>query len=316
MAQLRDADVVAVLDTLRSGWLTMGPRIQDFEAAFAAWRGAGEAIAVSSGSAALHLALAARVRPGDEVLVPAVCGGGAAAAARHAGAVPVGCDVVDPALPVIDPADAARRLSPATAAIVAVHPFGLRADVDTLAALGRPVVQDRRGALGLEGAGGDDCFSFADGRVLPMGEGGMVTTADSSLAERVRLLRAHAMTSGTWDRHRGHSASYDVVDIGFNFRLDEPRAALGISRLERIEDDLAARRAQVERWATALGGVPGVRLVADPAGAPDSVALLVEDRVAALGALRDDGIDARAEAHLVVCDVAADPARVATRLAG
>src|SRR5439155_23996943 len=90
--------------------------------------------------------------------------------------------------------------------------------------------------------GRSGCFSFADGRQLPMGEGGMVTTGDEDVAARVRLLRAHAMTSGTWDRHRGHSDSYDVVDVGFNFRLDEPRAALGSSRLTRLREDLQDRR--------------------------------------------------------------------------
>lgn len=165
---MRESDVQAVLEALRSGWLTMGPRIQAFESAFAEHVGARHAVAVSSGTAAVFL--------------------------LH------------------------REL----------------AEED---------IEDCRDALGTPGAGRNRvaaAWSFSDGRPLAMGEGGMITTDDEALAARVRLLRQHAMTSGTWDRHRGHSDSYDVVDIGFNFRLDEPRAALGLAKLAHLDEDLAA----------------------------------------------------------------------------
>ena len=130
------------------------------------------------------------------------------------------------------------------------------------------LIEDCRSAIGAVAGtrarqvgtiGSSGCFSFADGRQLPMGEGGMVVTADEDLAERVRLLRSHAMTTGTWDRHRGHADTYDVVDVGFNYRLDEPRAALGLSRLARLSENLEARRAVARELPTALAGVPGVR---------------------------------------------------------
>lgn len=185
---MRESDVEAVLAALRSGWLTMGPRIAAFEEQFAGYIGARHAVAVSSGTAALFLA--------------------------------------------------ERALAPAEPMIV-VH---TRRAVAPVPATARPVIEDCRDALGLGvgRAGVAACWSFADGRPLAMGEGGCVTTDDETLAGRVRLLRQHAMTSNTWDRHRGHGDSYDVVDIGFNFRLDEPRAALGSAQLAHLDEDLAA----------------------------------------------------------------------------
>jgi len=299
---MREADVEAVLDALRSGWLTMGPRIQAFEAAFADYVGAAHAVAVSSGTAALHLAVrAAGVAAGDEVVVPALGGDAAAAAVLAAGGEPVYGDAVSASDPAPDPADAARRVGARTRAVVAVHPHGFRATVPDVAVA---VIEDCRAALGLGAgrAGLAACWSFADGRPLAMGEGGCVTTDDEAVAARVRLLRQHAMTSGTWDRHRGHSDSYDVVDVGFNFRLDEPRAALGSAQLAHLDEDLEARRA-VE-------------------------AVLVDDAPAAAAALRAAGLGARpaqpladlpsataAAARLVLLEPGADRDAVARVLA-
>ncbi len=290
MTDLREEDVEAVLETLRSGWLTMGPRIQAFEAEFAAWSGAPHAVACSSGTAALHLALLAeRLEPREPVTVPAIGGRAAAEAVRHAGGEPVFADVLAPERPVLDPDRVRTRVA------VAVHLVGHDA--------GPAAVHDCRAAVAARPAG-TGCFSFADGRQLPMGEGGMVTTADEDVAARVRLLRAHAMTSGTWDRHRGHSDTYDVVDVGFNFRLDEPRAALGSSRLRRLADDLDADRATARAWAEAVGG-------ARVAETPGAFPVLVADAAArdrAVAALCDAGLTAWAEPLL---DPAAPRAREA-----
>jgi dTDP-4-amino-4,6-dideoxygalactose transaminase len=343
MSALRDEDIAAVLDTLRSGWLTMGPRIQAFEAAFAEWTGAPHAIACSSGTAALHLAmLALRLAPGERVLVPALGGRAAAAAVRNAGGEPEFCDVVSPAVPVIDVADVERRLAGARA-VIAVHPYGHAADADLLAGLDVPVVEDCRAALGalvgshdrqagtLGLAGG---FSFADGRQLPMGEGGMVTTADEAVAARVRLLRAHAMTSGTWDRHRGHSDTYDVVDVGFNFRLDEPRAALGSSRLARLREDLQRRREVARAWrlaAEAAGARPCFSAEDDAPASHGAFPVLVDDPDRAIAALAAAGLRGRRETALaplphasgaaerlvvVALDDGADPAALTQALRG
>jgi dTDP-4-amino-4,6-dideoxygalactose transaminase len=274
---MSEQDVEAVADCLRSGWLTMGPRTQVFEGALASHVGAVHAIAVSSGTAALHLACrAAGLGPGDEVIVPALTFIASANAALYVGATPVLCDVRGPHDFNIDVGDVARRITPRTRAVIAVHLCGYPADVLGLRELcdehGLTLIEDcaqaiaarvddsgrQVGTVGQLGA-----FSFFSKKQLCVGEGGMVTTADEELAERVRLLRSHAMTSGTWERHRGRTDTYDVVGLGFNYRIDEPRAALGLSRLARLDGDIAARRSVVRAYRERLAGLPGLELAWD-----------------------------------------------------
>ena len=159
--------------------------------------------------------------------------------------------------------------------MIAVHFAGYPADVLALRELcderGLILIEDCAEAIGARlddgrqiGTVGElGAFSFFSKNQLCVGEGGMVSTADEALAERVRLLRSHALTSSTWDRHRGHDPAYDVVDIGFNFRLDEPRAALGLSRLARLDEDIAVRRALVRAYRERLIGAPGLELAWD-----------------------------------------------------
>jgi dTDP-4-amino-4,6-dideoxygalactose transaminase len=238
--------------------------------------GSPNAVTVSSGTAALHLAhLAAGLGPGDEVIVPAFTFVASAAAARYAGASPVLCDVRGPHDFNIDPQDAAARITPRTRAIVAVHFCGYAADVEALRALcderGLVLIEDCAQAIGARLADGRSAgtagelgaFSFFSKKQLCVGEGGMVATSSDELADHVRLLRSHALTSSTWDRHRGHDPAYDVVDVGFNYRLDEPRAALGMSRLGRLEEALASRRATVRAYRERLRDVPGLELAFD-----------------------------------------------------
>jgi dTDP-4-amino-4,6-dideoxygalactose transaminase len=272
-----EQDVQAVLECLQSGWLTMGPRTKAFEQALAAFVATPHAVTVSSGTAALHLScLAAGIGEGDEVIVPAFSFVASAGAARYVGAEPVLCDVIGPHEFNIDPEDVARRITSRTRAIVAVHFCGYPAAIDTLRALcdehGLVLIEDCAQAIGATidetgrqvGTVGElGAFSFFSKKQLCVGEGGMVTTADEQFADRVRLLRSHAMTSSTWDRHRGHDPAYDVVDVGFNFRLDEPRAALGLSRLARLAEGIEARRATVRLYRERLADVDGVELVFD-----------------------------------------------------
>ena len=272
-----EQDVEAVLDCLRSGWLTMGPRTKAFEEALADYVGVPHAATVSSGTAALHLAcVAAGVGPGDEVIVPAFTFVASAGAPRYVGAEPVLCDVVSPHDFNIDPHDVARRITPRTKAVIAVHFCGYPARIQALRELcdqhGLILIEDCAQAIGarIDDAGRQvgtvgelGCFSFFSKKQLCVGEGGMVTTAEETLDARVRLFRSHAMTSSTWDRHRGHDPAYDVVDIGFNFRLDEPRAALGLSRLARLDEGIAARRAIVRAYRERLADIAGLELVFD-----------------------------------------------------
>jgi dTDP-4-amino-4,6-dideoxygalactose transaminase len=277
--RLEQAHLDAVADTLRSGWLTMGPRTQEFEEAFAEHLGARHAIALSSCTAALHLAyLAAGVGPGDEVIVPAITFVATAAAARYCGAEPVFAEVKGVHDLGLDPEDVARRITPRTKAVCPVHYAGYAADVAALRAIcdnaGIALIEDaahspsatpvgethKLGTYGLAGA-----FSFFSNKVLSCGEGGLLATDDDEVAARVRSLRSHAMTTGTWDRHRGHAPGYDVTGVGYNYRMDEPRAALLTARLSGLEDDIARRQELVHRYRERLAGVPGLSLPYDPA---------------------------------------------------
>jgi dTDP-4-amino-4,6-dideoxygalactose transaminase len=298
---ISEEDVQAALEPLREGWLTMGPRTRAFEEALAGYVDTPHAVTVSSGTAALHMAcLAAGLGAGDEVIVPALTFVASASAARFVGAEPVLCDIAGRSDEGwhdlnLDVEDVARRITPRTKAVVAVHFCGYAADLLALReccdAHGLVLIEDCAEAIGariegIGGGGGDNggidgsdgvngggrqvgtigelgAFSFFSKNQLCIGEGGMVSTAREDLAERVRLLRSHALTSGTWDRHRGHDPSYDIVDIGFNFRLDEPRAALGLSRLARLDEDIAARRAVVRAYRERLADVPGLELAWD-----------------------------------------------------
>jgi dTDP-4-amino-4,6-dideoxygalactose transaminase len=191
---------------------------------------------------------------------------------RYLGAEPVLCDSVGPGDLNLDPADVAARITPRTKAVLAVHFMGYTADVAALRALcdehGLALVEDVAQAVGARypdgrraGTGGTaGCFSFFSKKQLCVGEGGAVVSADEAVLAKVRSLRSHAMTSVTWDRHRGHADSYDIVDVGFNFRLDEPRAALGLSRLPRLEADIERRRAQVRLYRERLADVDGLSI--------------------------------------------------------
>jgi dTDP-4-amino-4,6-dideoxygalactose transaminase len=269
--RLNEADVEAVADTLRSGWLTMGPRTAQFEAAFAERLGVRHAVAVSSCTAALHLAyLAAGVGPGDEVIVPSLTFVATAAAVRHCGATPVLADIRGPRDFGLDPADVASRVTARTKAVCVVHYGGYPAAVEDLRELcdryGLALIEDAAhapagrtqggrpiGTVGLAGA-----FSFFSNKVLSCGEGGLLATGDDEVALLARRRRSHAMTSGTWDRHHGHAMEYDVLETGFNYRLDEPRAALLLSRLGGLDADVERRRALVRRYRERLAPLPAV----------------------------------------------------------
>ncbi|HEY8581610.1 MAG TPA: DegT/DnrJ/EryC1/StrS family aminotransferase [Capillimicrobium sp.] len=270
--EVTEADVAAVVDCLEQGWLTMGPRTSAFEVAVGQFCGSPHAAAVNSGTAALHLASRALdLGPGDEVIVPALTFVATANAVRYTGATPVLCDIASETDLNLDVATVEAKITPRTRAVFAVHFCGYPAEVLALRELcdahGLRLVEDAAQAIGAvvapdgrqAGTVGDiGCLSFFSKKQLCVGEGGMVLTADPAVDERVRLLRSHAMTSNTWDRHRGYGYSYDIVDVGYNYRLDEPRAALGLARLPRLREDIEARRRAVRRYRELLADVPGV----------------------------------------------------------
>jgi dTDP-4-amino-4,6-dideoxygalactose transaminase len=268
--RLEPEDLDAVAQTLRSGWLTMGPRTAALEAAFAAHLGARHAVAVSSCTAALHLAyLGAGVGPGDEVIVPSMTFAATANAVIYCGATPVFADILGQHDLSIDPDEVEACITERTRAVAVVHFAGYPAPVERLAALceahGLALIEDvahapsatvgarKLGTFGLAG-----CFSFFSNKVLSVGEGGLLATDDDGMAAQARLLRSHGMTSGTWARHAKLTDTYDVVALGFNYRLDEPRSALLLSRLGRLEADIARRRELVHRYRSRLARLDGI----------------------------------------------------------
>jgi dTDP-4-amino-4,6-dideoxygalactose transaminase len=260
----------AAREALASGWWSTGPRVEAFEAACAEFFGVDHAVAVSNGTAALHLALlACECGPGDEVVLPSLNFVAAANVVRHAGAVPVFCDIGGPHDLNLDPDDLEAAVGPRTKALLVLHYGGFPCDMEAVTAIaerhGLVVIEDAAHAPGATWRGRKcgtlgrvGCFSFFSNKNLPVGEGGLCVTDNDAVAERLRHLRSHGMTRLTWDRHRGHAHSYDVVAPGFNYRLDELRAAVGLVQLGRLEDRNAARARIVERYRERLDGVEGL----------------------------------------------------------
>jgi dTDP-4-amino-4,6-dideoxygalactose transaminase len=268
--RLTPEDIEAVMDVLRSGWLTMGPRTAEFEAAFAGHLGVRHAVAVSSCTAALHLSyLAAGVKPGDEVVVPAMTFAATAAAVIYCGATPVFADILGPHDLSLDPEDVARKITAKTKAVCVVHFAGYPAPVLELRKLcddrGIALIEDaahspeadvagrKLGTFGLAAA-----FSFFSNKVLACGEGGLVATDDDDVAALARSLRSHGMTSGSWSRFTGETDSYDAIGLGFNYRLDETRAALLLSRLKRLHADVARRRELTYAYRARIAAIDGL----------------------------------------------------------
>lgn len=279
---ISEEDLAAVADVYRSGWLSQGPRTREFEEAIEAYTGAPHAVAVANCTAALHLiALAADLGLGDEVIVPSLTFVATPNSIAYAGATPVFADVVSPTEPWLDPDSVAARITSRTRAIFCMqyggHPgeslalrelaerHGLRLLEDSAHALGTRIGGEHAGTLGFAGA-----YSFFSNKNLAIGEGGMLVCRDDETAARVRLLRSHGMTSLSWQRHQGHAASYDVVALGHNFRIDEARSALGLSRLERLDDDNRRRAVLDGRYRELLAGARGLT----PALAPPPRATL------------------------------------------
>jgi dTDP-4-amino-4,6-dideoxygalactose transaminase len=258
------------VDTLRSGWIGQGEKVERFERDFAAAVDAPIAIAVSSCTAALHISLvAAGVQPGDEVLVPALTFAASATAVEHAGGTPVFCDV-EPGTLLIDLADAARRLTPRTRAVVPVHFGGLPCPMDELTAFasahGLAVVEDAAHAVGAldEGrpVGSFDtlcCFSFYANKNLTTAEGGMITVRSDELADRLRTLRQHGLSTDAWKRFATKSfVPSELETLGFKYNLTDLQASLGIHQLAKLEPFQARRDELARRYDEALRGLPGV----------------------------------------------------------
>jgi dTDP-4-amino-4,6-dideoxygalactose transaminase len=248
-----EQDIAAVADALRSGWVTAGPRVKEFEVQFARFTGAAHAVAVNSGTAALHLALeAAGIKAGDEVLVPTMTFAATAEVVIQLGARPVLVDCVPDTLNV-DPAALERAITPRTRAIIPVHFAGHPCDMDAIlelaAAKKLTVVEDAAHALPARWRGkmvgtiGDlTCFSFYATKTITTGEGGMITTEDAAWADRMRIMSLHGISKDAWKRYTAEGSwRYEIIAPGYKYNMTDIAAALGLSQLARCDDFLRAR---------------------------------------------------------------------------
>ena len=267
---LSEEEIAEVVAVLRSGWLTYGPKSQAFEAEFAAAAGAAHAIAVTSCTAALHLALlAAGIGAGDEVITTPLTFAATANVIVHAGATPVLADVSADDLN-LDPAAVAAKITPRTRAILPVHYGGQPCRMDALLDLARAhdlrVIEDAAHAAGAAyrarpvGSLGDaTAFSFYAIKNMTTGEGGMLTTDNAKIAEKAKLLRAHGLSSDAWKRYTAAgSAFYEVTLPGFNYRMTDFQAALGRGQLARLPQINADRARLAERYTERLAGLAEV----------------------------------------------------------
>ena len=266
---IAEDDIQAVVDVLRSDWLTTGPKVAEFEEAMAAWVGAKHAIAFSSGTAALHgAAFAAGLKPGDEAITSPLTFAATANCVLYQGARPVFADVSPDTLN-LDPDRFAERITPKTRAVLPVDYAGHPADLYPILAVaerhGLTVIEDACHALGAEYRGRRagsiahmSVFSFHPVKHLATGEGGMVTTDRTDLAESLRRFRNHGISSDARQRHASGQWHYEMVLLGFNYRLTDIACALGLSQLKKLEANLACRRGIAARYTDAFRNLPGV----------------------------------------------------------
>jgi perosamine synthetase len=303
-------DVAAVADVLRGGWLTTGPRVAEFERAVAARVGARHAVAVNSGTAALHVAVvAAGIGPGDEVIVPALTFAASANAVLYAGGTSVFADISADTLEV-DVAHAAALITPRTRALMGVDFAGQPCDWDALESLARVhglrLIADAAHALGATYRGRPvgtladlTTLSFHPVKHVATAEGGMVLTDDAARAAHARRFRNHGITSEASERLQAGEWYYEMVELGFNYRLTDLQCALGLSQLGKLDAFLARRAAIAARYRAAFAGLRGLVV---PAVAPDvrhawhifpvllDLGSLAADRRAIFRALRAEGI--------------------------
>jgi perosamine synthetase len=252
-------DIRAVVDVLRSDWLTTGPKVAEFEQFFAQFAGAKEAVAVNSGTAALHAAMyALKIEPGDEVIVPAITFAATANCVVFQGGTPVFVDV-NPDTLLIEPEQVESKINSRTRAVIAMDYAGQPADYDRLRAItdknGIALVADACHSLGAKykdrkvGTLADlNIFSFHPVKHITTGEGGMIATDNSEFASRMRIFRNHGITTDYHQREATGSWYYEMVDLGFNYRITDIQCALGLSQLKKLPDFLAKRREIAKRY--------------------------------------------------------------------
>lgn len=275
---LTEHDAQAAYDAIMSGWITQGPRVQEFEEKFAAYTGAKHAVAVSNCTTGLHLAMiVAGIQAGDEVICPSMSYIATANSIMYMGATPVFAEV-HPETYNLDVADAERRITPNTKAILLVHQIGMPADIDAFSALCKKhnliLIEDAACAAGSSyhgkkiGAHSDlVCFSFHPRKVISTGDGGMVTTNNDAYAERMKLLRQHGMSINAGARHGATKIIFeDHLEVAYNYRMTDIQAAVGIQQLAKLDWIVEERRKIAARYLTELADIDCIRLPREESG--------------------------------------------------
>jgi len=260
----------AVLETIQSKWISTGPKTAAFEERFASMLNAKHAVALSNCTVSLHLALKlAGVQAGDEVICPSLTFVATVNSIRYVDAIPVFADVTSYENPTIDPEDIRRKITSKTKAIMVMHYGGFACDMDKIMQIARennlkviedachgPLSEYKGKKLGTIGDVG--CFSFFSNKNISTGEGGMLITNNDEYASRTKLLRSHGMTTMSYERAKGHSTAYDVVELGYNYRMDDIHSSIGLVQLDKIETDLIKRTEVRKLYVKLLSEIPGI----------------------------------------------------------
>jgi perosamine synthetase len=275
---LTKKEAKAAYETILTGWITQGPRVAEFEQKFAAYTGAKYAVAVSNCTTALHLAMiVAGVGPGDEVICPSMSYIATANCIKYVGAKPVFAEI-DPANYNLDVRDVAKRITEKTRAILLVHQIGMPADIDAFKDLAAKynlkLIEDAACAAGSSYKGSKIgshsdlvCFSFHPRKVISTGDGGMIATNNEDYYNRMRLLRQHGMSVNDRTRHESAKIIFeDHLEVGYNYRLTDIQASVGIQQLEKLDWILGKRRKIASRYHKAFKGIPGIQLPLEKKG--------------------------------------------------
>jgi dTDP-4-amino-4,6-dideoxygalactose transaminase len=265
-------------DTILTNWVTQGPRVQELEEKFAAYVGSKYAVALSNCTTALHLSMiVAGIKEGDEVICPSMSYIATANSIKYVGAVPVFAEIISETYN-LDPAHTEKLITPKTKAILVVHQIGLPADIDAFKAICQKhnlvLIEDAACAAGSAYKGNKIgshsdlvCFSFHPRKVITTGDGGMITTNNEAWYNRLKLLRQHGMSVNDRVRHNSTTVIIeDHLEVGYNYRLTDIQAAVGIKQLERLDWLIAERKKIAERYQQAFKNIAGVRLPVEPDG--------------------------------------------------